>query len=134
MTTAKLPRVVEEKPSVPTGRKEINAAAHDYLNGLGEAVQMLKHPLKDGAPEFFMLMRKGVHIIKVIGENSFQPHEKHKDYTLAIAVAIYVLDKDADTTTAQDNWIARAKKLGIQVHIARTWGEFHYAVGLVQDI
>ena len=136
MTVAKLPKAPEEPKLPPSGRKEISAEGLELLSvrvKRGEMV-MLAHPDKIGAPQFFGVIRKSLKITKVIGENSFQPHEKSQSRTLAVAFAIYVLEPRMDTNPGQDEWIAKARGAGVEVHIARTWSEFLFALSELDDI
>ena len=136
MTVAKLPKPPEEAKLPPSTRKDISAEGLDLLGARVKrgTMIMLAHPDKLGAPQFFGLLRKTLKITKVIGENSFQPHETQSQRTLGVAFAIYVLEPKSDTTPAQDDWIAKARGVGIEVHIARTWNEFLHAVSELDEI
>ena len=136
MTVAKLPKPPEEPKAPPSTRKDITAEGIEffYPHIKRGGVLMMAHPDRAGAPQFFGLMRRTLKINKVIGENSFQPHEKQTERTLGLAFAIYVLEPKSDTTPDQDTWIAKARGVGIQVHIARTWNEFLFAVSELESI
>lgn len=136
MTVAKLPKPNPEPKLPPSTRKDITAEGIEFFYDRIKRgyVVMMAHPDRLGAPQFFGLMRRTLKISKVIGESSFQPHEKQAERTLAVAFAIYVLEAKSDTTPDQDSWIAKARSNGIQVHIARTWNEFLFAVSELEGI
>lgn len=57
-----------------------------------------------GAGDIIGLMRKSLHIVRVIGENTFQPHERQSDETVGIMFAIEVKTGKGVQRKEQKTW------------------------------
>lgn len=117
--------VPERVPEIVDAAKQVLASAR--------SLHLFTPPYRTGAPQFFGLYRKTLHVTRTINDGGFQPYEKHADRTLAFAVAILVTD-DKGPTKAELKWQAWASERGVVSHIVRTWGEFAHAIGQLSDI
>lgn len=120
------------KGEMPKTVAAIVDAARDVL-AASPALILFPPPVHTGAPQFFGLYRKNLHIIKTINEGGFQPHDRHADRTLAIAIAILVTDADGPRAK-EKKWLDWADERGVLCYVCKSWGEFTHTVGELSGI
>lgn len=123
------PRYEGELPKNPA---QIIVAAKKVLEK-SPALLLCRPHYTVGAPQFFGLYRKNLHITKTINEGGFQPHDKHADRTLAIAIAILVTDPDGPRTK-EKKWLDWASERGILCYVVKSWGEFTHTIAELSGI
>lgn len=128
MTAFKMRRLSE----VPEKKADIVAAAREVLEN-SRALLLCRPHYTVGAPQFFGLYRKKLHIVKTINADGYQPFEKRADRTLAFAIAILVTEEKGPSK-AETKWLAWADERGVICHVVKTWGEFTHAVAELSDI
>jgi len=87
-----------------------------------------------GAGDIIGLMRKNLHIVRIIGENSFQPHSRETDDTVGIMFAIEIKTGGGVQKKDQKKWQAAFESFGGKYFVCHNALEAKAAIAELRDI